>query len=70
MIDGVHVRRQLQRLGQNEYEGGLTYREQTVPGAQMFFVLRWDEWMVADFILYRDDGKVMLIDTGSAVEVV
>lgn len=45
----------------------IKYCEQTVPGPQMFFMSRWDEWMVADFfffILRRDDGKVMLIDTG------
>jgi glyoxylase-like metal-dependent hydrolase (beta-lactamase superfamily II) len=45
----------------------IKYCEQSVPGPQMFFMSRWDEWMVADFfffILRRDDGKVMLIDTG------
>jgi N-acyl homoserine lactone hydrolase len=43
------------------------YCEQSVPGAQMFYMARWDEWLEADFfffILRRDDGKVMLIDTG------
>jgi glyoxylase-like metal-dependent hydrolase (beta-lactamase superfamily II) len=45
----------------------IKYCEQTVPGPEMFFMSRWDEWMVADFlffILRRDDGAVMLIDTG------
>jgi glyoxylase-like metal-dependent hydrolase (beta-lactamase superfamily II) len=45
----------------------IKFCEQTVPGPQMFFMSRWDEWMVADFlffILRRDDGQVMLIDTG------
>jgi N-acyl homoserine lactone hydrolase len=45
----------------------IKFCEQTVPGPQMFFMSRWDEWMVADFlffILRRDDGEVMLIDTG------
>lgn len=43
------------------------YCEQTVPGAQMFYMARWDEWLTADFfffILRRDDGAVMLVDTG------
>ena len=43
------------------------YCEQTVPGPQMFFMSRWDEWMVADFfffILRRDDGQITLIDPG------
>src|SRR5512136_1847716 len=45
----------------------IKYCEQSVPGPQMFFMSRWGEWMVADFFLFilrRDDGKVMLIDTG------
>lgn len=45
----------------------IKYCEQTVPGPQMFFMARWDEWLAVDFyffILRRDDGKVMLIDTG------
>ncbi len=43
------------------------YCEQAVPGPQMFHMARWDEWMEADFfffILRRDDGAVMLVDTG------
>ena len=43
------------------------YCEQTVPGPQMFYMSRWGESMLADFfffILRRDDGKVMLVDTG------
>lgn len=43
------------------------YCEQSVPGPQMFYMARWDEWLTADFfffILRRDDGAVMLIDTG------
>jgi glyoxylase-like metal-dependent hydrolase (beta-lactamase superfamily II) len=43
------------------------YCEQTVPGAQMFHMARWDEWLTADFfffILRRADGAVMLVDTG------
>jgi len=45
----------------------IKYCEQSVPSPQMFFMSRWGEWMVADFFLFilrRDDGKVMLIDTG------
>ncbi|UCC87526.1 MAG: MBL fold metallo-hydrolase, partial [Anaerolineales bacterium] len=45
----------------------IKFCEQTVPGPQMFFMSRWEEWMVADFLLFvlrRDDGKIMLIDTG------
>lgn len=45
----------------------IKYCEQNVPGPQMFYMSRWDEWMVADFFLFilrRDDGAVMLIDTG------
>ena len=45
----------------------IKYCEQSVPGPQMFHMARWDEWLVADFfffILRRDDGAVMLIDTG------
>lgn len=45
----------------------IKYCEQLVPGPQMFFMSRWDEWMVADFFLFilrGDDGKVILIDTG------
>jgi glyoxylase-like metal-dependent hydrolase (beta-lactamase superfamily II) len=41
--------------------------EQSVPGPQMFFMSRWDEWYVADFLLFilrRDDGQVMLVDCG------
>lgn len=43
------------------------YCEQTVPGPQMFFMSRWDEWLDADFfffILRREDGQVILIDCG------
>ncbi len=43
------------------------YCEQSVPGPQMFFMDRWDEWLVADFfffILRRDDGQVYLVDPG------
>jgi N-acyl homoserine lactone hydrolase len=43
------------------------YCEQNVPTPQMFFMSGWGEWMVADFFLFilrRDDGGVMLIDTG------
>jgi len=45
----------------------IKYCEQTVPGPQMFFMSRWDEWMVADFFLFvlrRDDGQIVLVDTG------
>jgi N-acyl homoserine lactone hydrolase len=45
----------------------IKFCEQSVPGPQMFYMSRWDEWMVADFFLFvlrRDDGKVALIDTG------
>ena len=45
----------------------IKYCEQSVPGPQMFFMARWDEWMVADFFLFvlrRDDGQVILVDTG------
>jgi N-acyl homoserine lactone hydrolase len=45
----------------------IKFCEQTVPGPQMFYMARWDEWMTADFfffILRRDDGAVMLVDTG------
>jgi len=45
----------------------IKFCEQSVPGPQMFFMSRWGEWMLADFYLFvlrRDDGKVILIDTG------
>ncbi|RME86372.1 MAG: N-acyl homoserine lactonase family protein [Caldilineae bacterium] len=45
----------------------IKYCEQTVPGPQMFFMSRWDEWLEVDFyffILRRDDGQVILLDTG------
>ena len=45
----------------------IKYCEQSVPGPQMFFMARWDEWMIADFFLFvlrRDDGQVILVDTG------
>lgn len=45
----------------------IKFCEQSVPGPQMFFMSRWDEWMVADFFLFvlrRDDGQVLLVDTG------
>ncbi|MBC8447439.1 MAG: N-acyl homoserine lactonase family protein [Chloroflexi bacterium] len=45
----------------------IKYCEQSVPGPQMFLMARWGEWMVADFFLFilrRDDGKIMLVDTG------
>ncbi len=45
----------------------IKYCEQSVPGPQMFFMSRWGEWMTADFFLFvlrRDDGKVILVDTG------
>ena len=38
----------------------IKYCEQTVPGPQMFFMARWDEWLIADFFLFvlrRDDGR-------------
>jgi len=41
--------------------------EQSVPAPQMFHMSRWGEWTVADFFLFilrRDDGEIMLIDTG------
>jgi glyoxylase-like metal-dependent hydrolase (beta-lactamase superfamily II) len=41
--------------------------EQSVPGPQMFFMARWDEWLVADFfffVLRRDDGQIVLVDPG------
>jgi glyoxylase-like metal-dependent hydrolase (beta-lactamase superfamily II) len=45
----------------------IKFCEQSVPGPQMFFMSHWDEWMVADFYLFvlrRDDGQVLLVDTG------
>jgi glyoxylase-like metal-dependent hydrolase (beta-lactamase superfamily II) len=45
----------------------IKYCEQSVPGPQMFYMSRWDEWLIADFLLFvlrRDDGKVLLVDTG------
>lgn len=46
----------------------IKFCEQTVPGPQMFFMSRWDEWMVADFLFFilrrEDDGAIMLVDTG------
>ncbi|MFC2015887.1 N-acyl homoserine lactonase family protein [Chloroflexota bacterium] len=45
----------------------IKFCEQSVPRPQMFFMSGWGEWMVADFFLFvlrRDDGKVILIDTG------
>ncbi|MBX7234996.1 MAG: N-acyl homoserine lactonase family protein [Caldilineales bacterium] len=45
----------------------IKYCEQTVPGPQMFFMSRWDEWLQADFfffVLRGDDGQVILIDCG------
>jgi len=45
----------------------IKYCEQSVPGPQMFFMSRWGEWLAADFYLFvlrRDDGKVVLVDTG------
>ena len=45
----------------------IKYAEQSVPGPQMFFMSRWGEWMTADFYLFilrRDDGQVILVDTG------
>jgi len=45
----------------------IKYCEQSVPGPQMFYMSRWDEWLVADFFLFvlrRDDGQVILVDTG------
>jgi len=45
----------------------IKFCEQSVPGPQMFHMARWDEWLEADFfffILRRDDGRVMLVDTG------
>ncbi len=45
----------------------IKYCEQSVPGPQLFYMARWDEWMIADFLLFilrRDDGKVLLVDTG------
>jgi N-acyl homoserine lactone hydrolase len=43
------------------------YCEQTVPGPQMFYMSRWDEWMAADFFIFLlrgDDGSIGLVDTG------
>lgn len=45
----------------------IKFCEQSVPGPQMFYMARWDEWMTADFlffILRRDDGQVVLVDPG------
>jgi glyoxylase-like metal-dependent hydrolase (beta-lactamase superfamily II) len=45
----------------------IKYCEQTVPGPQMFFMSRWDQWLEADFfffVLRRDDGQVLLVDCG------
>jgi glyoxylase-like metal-dependent hydrolase (beta-lactamase superfamily II) len=45
----------------------IKYAQQSVPGPQMFFMSRWGEWMTADFYLFvlrRDDGQVLLVDTG------
>jgi len=45
----------------------IKYCEQTVPGAQMYYMAHFAEDMRADFyfwILRRDDGKVALVDCG------
>jgi glyoxylase-like metal-dependent hydrolase (beta-lactamase superfamily II) len=45
----------------------IKFCEQTVPGPQMFFMSRWDQWLDVDFyffVLRRDDGQIVLIDTG------
>jgi glyoxylase-like metal-dependent hydrolase (beta-lactamase superfamily II) len=45
----------------------IKYCEQTVPGAQMFYMAHFDKDMRADFyfwLLRRDDGKVALVDCG------
>jgi glyoxylase-like metal-dependent hydrolase (beta-lactamase superfamily II) len=45
----------------------IKFCEQAVPGPQMFYMSHWDEWLVADFFLFvlrRDDGQVLLVDTG------
>jgi N-acyl homoserine lactone hydrolase len=45
----------------------IKYCEQMVPGAQMFHMARWDEWMMADFFVFLlrgDDGSIGLVDTG------
>lgn len=45
----------------------IKYCEQSVPGPQMFFMDRWDQWLVADFfffILRRNDGQMLLVDPG------
>jgi len=45
----------------------IKYCEQTVPGPQMFYMARWDEWMAADFFVFLlrgDDGSIGLVDTG------
>jgi N-acyl homoserine lactone hydrolase len=41
--------------------------EQTVPGPQLFYMSAWDTWQDVDFyffILRRDDGQIVLVDTG------
>lgn len=45
----------------------IKYCEQTVPGAQMYYMSHFDQEMCADFyfwLLRRDDGKVALVDCG------
>ncbi|MCP4164263.1 MAG: N-acyl homoserine lactonase family protein [Chloroflexi bacterium] len=45
----------------------IKYCEQSVPGPQMFFQSRWGQWLDVDFyffVLRRDDGQIILIDTG------
>ncbi len=43
------------------------YCEQLAPGPQMFYLSAWDRWVDVYFyffILRRDDGRVVLVDTG------
>ena len=45
----------------------IKFCEQSVPGPQMFYMARWDEWLTADFLFFvlrRDDGQVVLVDPG------
>lgn len=45
----------------------IKYCEQTVPGAQMYYMSHFDQDMRADFyfwLLRRDDGKIALVDCG------
>lgn len=45
----------------------IKYCEQSTPGPEMYMFSGWGEWIDVDFyffVLRRDDGQVILIDTG------